>query len=248
MNAAISKVLKLFNILRNPLFARALLKGTAAGTEHRRLLQSLDCRHVIDIGANRGQFALIARKCLPDARIDSFEPLAEPADRFEKIFEKDPHTHLHHFAIGAYEGETTIHVSQADDSSSLLPIGKMQTDMSPGTSERETRTIRVATLDSVLSGQDIRSPALLKLDVQGYELQALQGCLPLLASFKYIYCECSFIELYEGQVLADQVVQFLSSHKFRFIGAYNMCYDKNGIAVQADFLFEKRSSGGTIQN
>jgi len=99
-----------------------------------------------------------------------------------------------------------------------------------------------------LTKQDIKPPALLKLDVQGYELQALQGCLSLLASFKYIYCECSFIELYEGQVLADQVVQFLSNHKFRFIGAYNMCYDKNGIAVQADFLFEKRSSGDTIQN
>ena len=54
-----NKLLKLFNILREPLFVQALLQGTAAGTEHGRLLQSLDCRHVVDVGANCGQFALI---------------------------------------------------------------------------------------------------------------------------------------------------------------------------------------------
>ncbi len=68
MKDAINKALKLFNILRDSLFVRALLKGTAAGTEHGKFLQSLDCRHVVDIGANCGQFALISRKCFPDAR------------------------------------------------------------------------------------------------------------------------------------------------------------------------------------
>jgi len=164
---AMRKFLKLFNILREPLFSRALLKGTAAGTEHTRLLQSLNCRHVVDIGANCGQFALIARKCFPDARIDSFEPLSEPADRFEKVFADDANTYLHRLAIGATEGETMIHVSKRDDSSSLLPIGKTQTTLFPGTGEREQRKIHAAPLDTVLSGKDIKRPALLKLGCSG---------------------------------------------------------------------------------
>jgi tRNA1(Val) A37 N6-methylase TrmN6 len=48
--------------------------------EHARVLRTLgEVRAVVDIGANRGQFALAARHCFADARILSFEPLAGPA-------------------------------------------------------------------------------------------------------------------------------------------------------------------------
>lgn len=57
MSDVIQRAIKLLNVIQDSLFIRALLKGTVAGTEHRRLLQSLDCRHVVDIGANCGQFA-----------------------------------------------------------------------------------------------------------------------------------------------------------------------------------------------
>ena len=69
--------------------------GVAASVEHVKVLSGLDCRYVVDIGVNCGQFALISRKCFPDARIDSFEPLAEPAGRFEKVFAWDGNVHLH---------------------------------------------------------------------------------------------------------------------------------------------------------
>ncbi|MGR3304140.1 MAG: hypothetical protein ACUZ8I_16805 [Candidatus Scalindua sp.] len=91
---------KLYNILIKPFFFRALMHGVAAGVEHRKLMANLQCRHVIYIGANRGQFALVSRKCFPDAKIDSFEPLAEPADLFEKVFTEDDKTSLNRVAIG----------------------------------------------------------------------------------------------------------------------------------------------------
>ncbi len=192
-----NKLLKLFNILCEPLFSRALLKGTAAGTEHRRLLQSLDCRHVVDIGANCGQFALISRKCFPDARIDSFEPLAEPADRFEKVFAGDANVHLHRCAIGPEKATMTIHVSERDDSSSLLPIGKNQSELFPHTEEREVRETPVLPLHEAINANVLASPALLKIDVQGFELEVLKGCRSMLDRFAWVYVECSFIEMYE---------------------------------------------------
>jgi len=236
----IEQAKKLLNILCEPLFIRALLKGAAAGTEHRRLLQSLDCRHVVDIGANCGQFALISRKCFPDARIDSFEPLAEPADRFERVFAGDANIHLHRCAIGAEKATMTIHVSERDDSSSLLPIGKNQSELFPHTGEREVREVPVLPLHEVIDAGRLSSPALLKIDVQGFELEVLKGCCSMLDRFACIYVECSFIELYEGQALADEVIDYLSQHGFRLVGLYNMTYDKKGIAVQADFLFSKQ--------
>ncbi len=239
-----NKLLKLLNILCEPLFVRALLQGAAAGTEHRRFLQSLDCRHVVDIGANCGQFALISRKCFEDARIDSFEPLAEPADRFEKVFAGDANTHLHRCAIGAEKATMTIHVSERDDSSSLLPIGKNQSELFPHTGEREVRETLVLPLDEAMDAAEISSPALLKIDVQGFELEVLKGCCSMLDRFCWIYVECSFIELYEGQALADEVIEYLAQHGFRLAGVYHMSYDGKGIAVQADFLFNHGKDRG----
>jgi hypothetical protein len=72
------RLTKLFKILSSRFLLSALLKGTAAGVEHGNILQNLECNCVVDIGANRGQFALISRKIFPLAKIHAFEPLEEP--------------------------------------------------------------------------------------------------------------------------------------------------------------------------
>jgi FkbM family methyltransferase len=214
--------------------------SVAASAEHANLLMELrkdNMCSVIDIGANRGQFALAARNAFPDAKIISFEPLSEPARIFRRVFQNDPLVTLHEMALGQEIGEMVIHVSKADDSSSLLPISNLQNELFHGTGEKEVRRIRVKPLEAVLCESDILSPALLKMDVQGFEKEVLLGCETLLSLFSYVYVECSFIELYIGQSLAHEVIAFLHNHGFGLSGIYNMSYDGNGLAVQGDFLF-----------
>lgn len=238
----LKKIGKFFQILKSIRFRKMLLiHGVAAGIEHLTVLEKLVTNFVVDIGANRGQFALIARHCFPQAKIISFEPLKEPAALFRRVFQSDGNVVLQEYAIGPQEQEMTIHVSNADDSSSLLPISSLQKTLFPGTGEKETRSIQVKPMDSVLSTTDIQKPALLKLDVQGFELQALEGCRSLLPLFSYIYVECSFMELYDGQSLAHEVIAFLDENGFILSGVYNLYYDKRGVAIQGDFLFIKNS-------
>ena len=237
MKNIIKHFIKLTDILRNRFFLLALLKGTAAGTEHLKMLNDLDCNHIIDIGANKGQFALVARKKFPKARIDSFEPLSAAADIFEKVFKNDDNTFLHRIAVGKKEDVATIHVSNKADSSSLLPIGERQVSLFPGTQELVQRSIKVAPLKSIIAINDIQQPTLLKIDVQGYELEALYGCQSLFDKINYIYCECSFVELYKGQALTHEIIDFLNQNGFKLVGVYNVHYNKSGIAIQADFLF-----------
>ena len=232
-----NKIIKLLNILRERVFISALFKGTAAGTEHLKMLNDLDCNHIIDIGANKGQFALIARKKFPKARIDSFEPLSVAANIFEKVFKNDDSTFLHRIAIGKKEDVATIYVSKKDDSSSLLPIGENQVALFPGTEKLEQRSIQVRPLENIIAKSDIQKPAMLKIDVQGYELDVLYGCKSLFDKINYIYCECSFLELYEGQALAPEIIDFLSKNGFKLLGVYHVHYNKSGTAIQADFLF-----------
>ena len=231
------RVNKLAKVLQSRRLARALLRyGVLAGVEHRPVL-SCDLAAVVDIGANRGQFALAAREYAPQARIISFEPLPGPAGTFRRLFAGDPMVTLQETAIGPENGETTIHVAADDDSSSLLPMA-LQTSLFPGAAECGTAQIKVVRLADRLSGDEIRPPALLKLDVQGYELEVLRGCEDLLGGFAWIYVECSFVELYGGQALADEVIAWLRDRDFRLKGIHNLFYDMNGRAIQGDFVFE----------
>ena len=230
---------KVAHVLGVPEWRRALrMHGVAAGTEHLQMLQALGpVQTIIDVGANRGQFALAARRAWPQATIVSFEPLSGPAEIYRGVFAADGRTRLVEAALGAAPEQATIHVSGRDDSSSLLPITTMQSALFPGTGEVAAQQVRVTRLADELD--HIESPALLKLDVQGFELQALRGCEDLLDRLDWIYVECSFVELYAGQALADEVIAWLRERGFALHGVHNMAYDRSGQAIQADFLFAR---------
>jgi len=208
-----------------------------AAVEHQPVLKQ-PLSTVVDIGANRGQFALAARE-FSGARVFSFEPLVQPAEVFKSVFSGDSGVKLFVTAIGPIKENRKMHVSARDDSSSLLEIGQTQSALFPGTHEIGTVDVSVAPLDAYLTVDDIIAPAMLKLDVQGFELQALEGCCNLLPSFHYVYCECSFIELYKGQKLAGDVIAYLQGYGFMLRGIYNAAYDAEGNCVQADLLFGK---------
>jgi FkbM family methyltransferase len=236
-----ARVIKLAGCLINPIFRRAILAhGIAAGIEHRHVLET-DLATVVDIGANRGQFSLAARRWASKARVIAFEPLAGPGVLFRKVFEGDSKVILHKAAIGPETGEATMHVSAEDDSSSLLPISAMQERLYPGTGQICTETIKVGRLADFVAAKEIVPPALLKLDVQGFELEALKGCEDLLKGFSQVYSECSFVELYSGQALAHEIIAWLGERGFNLSGIYNMGYDTKGQAIQGDFFFQNRS-------
>jgi FkbM family methyltransferase len=229
---------KLWVIFQQPKFRRAFFHyRVMAGVEHEAVLNR-PLSTVVDIGANRGQFALAAR-AISGARVISFEPLPAVSEIFQKVFFDDPTVSLHVAAIGERSGKKLIHLSARDDSSSLLKIGEAQSNFFPGTHEVGTLEVEVGTLDIFLTKDEILRPAMLKLDVQGFELHALAGCKSLIRNFDFVYCECSFVELYKNQKLAGEVIDYLRSLDFSLSGIYNPSYDSKGNCIQADLLFEQ---------
>ena len=232
---------KIRGIISHPTLLRALLQyRVMAGVEHSSILDRR-LATVVDIGANRGQFALAAR-AITDAKIISFEPLLDPARVFNLVHGGDKYVTLHIAAVGPHLELRKMHVSARDDSSSLLPIADLQSKLFPGTAELATVDVKVGPLDAFVRGDEIIAPAMLKLDVQGFEYEALSGCESLLNKFDFIYCECSFVELYSGQKLAHDVIEWLHRQQFELIGVFNTAYDSFGQAIQADFLFKRHAS------
>jgi len=214
-------------------------KGVAATIEHQACLSRYTQRTVIDIGAHKGQFSLLALEIFPSAQVYSFEPLAKPRECFQSILNGESRAQLFPSAIGADETSVPMNISASDDSSSLLPISEKQIHFYPGTQSVDTEMVQVAPLDHFLSEDKIVRPALLKIDVQGFEREVLEGCAKLLSLFDTIYVECSFVELYTGQALVSEIFEWLHGRKFRIEGVYNVSYSSNGAAIQGDFLFRR---------
>lgn len=238
-----TRIDKFSQVVQSARLLQALFRyRVLAGAEHRHIL-ARDLSTVVDIGANRGQFALAVRQWAPKARVISFEPLPGPASVFRGVFSGDNQVLLYQAAIGPRPEQRTMHVSGRDDSSSLLPISSAQTAMFPGTGEIATTEVRVGPLEEFVTADELKPPAMLKLDVQGFEYEALIGCESMLPHFEWVYCECSFVELYSGQKLASEVVDWLAQRGFDLKGIYNPTYDQCGQAVQADLLFLRKSAG-----
>lgn len=232
------KIVKACKILRRAEYYKAFFSGVAAAVEHEALLSNIYCKTIIDIGANRGQFSLVARHCFKDAQIFAFEPLPQPFKVLQNIFVHDHMITLYQMAIGSASIPQQMHISQKDDSSSLLPITELQNKVFPGTKEKAIINVDVKPLDSILKKNGVRHPALLKIDVQGYELEVLKGCKNILSLLAYVYVECSYQELYQGQPLANEIISFLNQQGFDLKGVYNTDYDALGRAIQSDMFFE----------
>jgi FkbM family methyltransferase len=212
---------------------RALRAGVVASRNHEQLVAILEPVLVIDVGANGGQFALATLEASTEARIVSFEPLAAPCERFMRAID-DRRVALRAIALGSKSGEATINVSRADDSSSILEITDLQDRLFPGTARVGTEVVAVSTLDAEFD--DVPPRTLLKIDVQGYELEVLRGGARLLGSIDWVLCEVSFLELYAGQPAASDVIECLREHGLRLTGVPHLT-SRGARTVQADLLF-----------
>jgi len=180
------------------------------------------------------------RMLRPGLLVHAYEPLPTEAAVFRAVHGGRSEVNLHELALGDGTGTVDLHVSARADSSSLLPISRQQTQLFPKTKEIGTQPVQLATLDSLSLHWLGANKALLKLDVQGFELNVLRGAVASLKHCAYDYVECSEIVLYEGQALRSEVETFLSSQKFEVRGCFNEQWHK-GRVVQADWLFERIS-------
>jgi len=217
---------------------RALSMRVAPSIEHRAVLRSLKIDRLIDVGGNRGQFSLMTRLEHPGLPIHAFEPLPGEAAVYREVFSGDPAVMLHEMALGEVAGTAELHLSRRADSSSLLPIGEMQSKLFPSTDEIGTLKVRVATLDDLADVWGPARNALLKLDVQGFELSVLKGARRALRNCAYVYAECSEVPLYTGQALFPEVADFLAGEGFKPVRRANDQF-ADGRLVQADHLFAR---------
>jgi FkbM family methyltransferase len=211
----------LLNSILKPLKVQILsdwelrLNGTILYSRRRdQALNRLKVSKVLDVGANRGQYAYELRESGFTGDIVSFEPLKDAFAELASKANRDPKWQCHNVALGDFDGETLINKASFDQESSLLGFSREYCNPETQTVAREP--VKVTKLSTVWSdlvfSQDI---VFIKLDVQGFESQVLDGLGEIPKNVVGFELELSLSPLYEGQVSFPNLVSRMDSLGFR---------------------------------
>ena len=203
---------------------------------------------VIDVGANRGQFARFASEFFPNSEFYCFEPLEEP---FRELTEwaktQNGRVHCFQLALGEQEGEVDMHMHEQHlPSSSILAATDNCHQLYPQTRVERRVSVKVSTLDKVLEDVLDKLPheIFLKLDVQGFEDRVLRGGVALIPNCRAILLEISLDALYEGQADFLRIMQLMYANNFRYAGNLTQVYGDDGRVVYLDALFLRKKNAG----
>lgn len=152
---------------------------------------------IIDIGAYEGTWSVAAKRIWPQSKSILVEPNSEKRSKLEKI-SRELGGKLYFDLLGANDGEQ-VKFNVMETGSSIM------SELSQVPRVVETRTL--STLDSL--AMDFESPALLKIDAQGYELEILKGATRTLAKCEAILLEIAIIEINVGAPLLHDVTSFM---------------------------------------
>jgi FkbM family methyltransferase len=199
---------------------------------------------IIDAGANIGQFALAAAQRFPMAEIYCFEPVPDVYKILKSNANKLPKIHAYKYAIGNTSGTIPFYRHDYTPASSAMVIQGDQEDhnrMNCDAKHTKAIEVDISRLDDLISTLElnIEQPALLKLDVQGYEKYVLQGAEKTLQSIDYIVLEASFVRLYENQPLFEELHELLRTIDFELVAPLDVNEGTNHSIVEMDILYRR---------
>jgi FkbM family methyltransferase len=170
------------------------LERVVEQTRLRDLVRSLAVNCVLDVGANRGQYATDLRAVGYRGQIISFEPVRSEFEALQRAFSHDGLWSGHQVALGSADGTASLIVPEDTVYSSFLsPLSPM-----PGTTQADVKVLR---LDGLLPGllrRLARPRVFLKMDTQGFDLEVFrgaEGCLPWIVGLQ---SEISVEPIYAG--------------------------------------------------
>lgn len=190
----------------------------------------LQPRLIVDVGAARGDWARMAAKIWPRARILGVEPNHSRVGELEATRRQLPAFTYWRGFLGPEPGKV-VYADKAELTSLL--------DMTANTAG--SAEAAMTTLDQLLQDMSLPDPDLLKLDVQGYELQVLKGASRSLRACQAVLMEVSFFQFFPEMPLAAEVVRWMAEQDFEWHDVMGLWRrERDDALAQMDFLFLRR--------
>ena len=235
----IHKLKKFTKLIKNQIWRRGLLNNIAANIELENLIKDLKFETILDVGSNKGQFILLVESLFKNKIVYSFEPIKEILQKQKIFFEYKNNIYFFNIGLGEKSEKKVFYITNRKDSSSFLKFHKNDIKNSDYKIDEE-RIVEIKALDKVISSTQLVRPILLKIDVQGYELNVLKGCSDLLKKTSYIIVEVSENEIYQDQPVANQIIEYLNKRNFIIIKENLATNISKSNLFQKDILFKNQ--------
>lgn len=172
---------------------------------------------LVDVGCRWGVSPLW-RALGPYADIVGFDPDEAECTRLTESWDGPGTARFLPLALGASRRNATLHLTSEAATASIFPpvagIWDAYSDLG-GLRPSGTRAIELVPLDDVVSVENIGPVDVIKLDVQGAELEVLRGARKALEGIRCVDLEVTFEPMYEGQATFGDVDAYLRGAGFR---------------------------------
>lgn len=196
----------------------------------------IDIQHIIDIGASDGQWTRQCLSVFPRATYFLIEARDVHAAALSRLQHHHPNIRFRICAVGAEPRLVTLY----EHGNQTSVLNSEYADR-PHTRRRE---VVLQTVDSLLPPNGLAGPAIVKLDVQGYESEVLHGSTGLLTTLdvQFLLAEVSFRRIYDSSPLAHDLIRHVAEDGFRIFDICSYCPRPHDLELgQCDILFGRET-------
>lgn len=197
---------------------------------------------IFDVGANRGDTAKKYVELFKNTTIHAFEPFPETCTIFKQKHQANKNIILNQCALSSKIGSATLNVNNSVDTNSILQSKVLGATSDASCTTITTVEIETNTIDNYCKVNNILMIDILKIDVQGFEVEVLKGAIEMLQQqkIKLIYTESYFVQQYVDQPLFHQIAAMLYQYGFTLQDIYDPYYSlKNILWCDAMFINQK---------
>jgi len=159
-------------------------------------------KHIMDVGAFKGDWARVSLNIFPEATIFCIEPQNQTQHDLQELAREHSNIKVIQTLLGRSEREN-VPFQQIGQASSLLLCNKNTKMTSP-----------MATIDSLIESGLCEPPELLKLDVNGYEIEVLKGWTKRFQFCQVVQSEINLLPSVPGAPLLNEIVAYLYERGF----------------------------------
>ena len=199
-------------------------------------IRGLNCKQILDVGANRADWSRMAKEIFPEASFYLIEPQIE-MEKYLKAFVNEFSNSVYFLnGVGARKESLIFTIRDNLAGSSFFPD-----DNEKLLKNRRQRKIEVIKIDDLIDSNKMKIPELIKLDIQGYELEALKGAIKTFGHTEVYILEVSLFSFGLGMPIISDVMNFMLNHGYviyDFPGFLKRPLD--GALAQCDICFVKK--------
>ena len=197
---------------------------------------------MFDVGAHKGSFTKEVYSKIKVNKTYIFEPIPVVfneilADEFLNKFS------CHNIALSSFVGNAEFYINENMQTSSLLNFDKSLLSTNNINKDLKSKIIvKTNTLNNFMKAEQIKEIDLLKIDVQGADLDVLKGLEDNIYNVKTIFTEVSFKKIYENSSTFFEVFDYLNNKGFILVDLYPVYRGVNSELLQSDALFLNSNS------